>query len=221
MNNFAALMPHSGSINHLIVQQGQKEFFMTRPIAAALGFCLASAAAGHALAQSVAPSREPKVPALSQSAVTGPSPNGKIVARHRAATRRTDRARPARDEGAGWRELIAKHAQAHGIPFGLGNAVVRIESRYNARIIHAGNYGLMQIRPQTARGVGYTGTPAGLLDPDTNLHFGMKYLAIGYREANGDTCRTLMRYQSGTLARHVSAANKVYCAKALRLMAGK
>lgn len=111
------------------------------------------------------------------------------------------------------RALVARHAAANGVPFSLADAVVRIESRYNPRAANAGNYGLMQIRHQTARGVGYSGGAAGLLDAETNARYGMKYLAQAYRLAGGDTCRTVMMYQSGHMAKRMSGANRVYCSK--------
>ncbi len=118
------------------------------------------------------------------------------------------------------RDLVAKHAAENGIPFRLADAVIRIESGSNARSVHAGNYGLMQIRPATARSLGFAGAPAGLLDPDTNLRFGMKYLGQAYRIAKGDTCLALMRYQSGLGTLRQSAANRTYCARARSFMAG-
>ena len=36
---------------------------------------------------------------------------------------------------------------------------------------------MMQIKLETARGLGYTGTAEGLLDPETNLAYAVKYLA--------------------------------------------
>ena len=42
------------------------------------------------------------------------------------------------------------------------------------RLSHRGNYGLMQIRLGTARGVGYSGDAKGLLDPDTNLTYAVR-----------------------------------------------
>ena len=111
------------------------------------------------------------------------------------------------------RSLVARHAAANGVPFSLADAVVRIESRYNPRAANAGNYGLMQIRHQTARGVGYSGGAAGLLDAETNARYGMKYLAMAYKMAGGDTCRTIMKYQSGHMATRMSGANRTYCAK--------
>ena len=76
--------------------------------------------------------------------------------------------------------LIAKHAAANGVPENLVRRIIRIESRGNAGAVHAGNYGLMQIRLATARGVGYSGAQ-GLLDPDTNLTYAVKYLAGAYQ----------------------------------------
>ncbi|MFC5419991.1 lytic transglycosylase domain-containing protein [Bosea eneae] len=135
----------------------------------------------------------------------------------RAKTSRTSRnertplAAPAGSDGL--RQLVARHAAANGVPFALADAVVRIESRYNPRAANAGNYGLMQIRHQTARGVGYNGGAAGLLDADTNARYAMKYLGQAYKLAGGDTCRTVMKYQSGHMATRMSGANRTYCAK--------
>ncbi|MBX9909941.1 MAG: lytic transglycosylase domain-containing protein [Beijerinckiaceae bacterium] len=120
-------------------------------------------------------------------------------------------AAPAGSDGL--RALVARHAAANGVPFALADAVVRIESRYNPRAANAGNYGLMQIRHQTARGMGYSGGAGGLLDAETNARFAMKYLAMAYRAAGGDTCRTVMKYQSGHMAERMSGANRAYCAK--------
>jgi soluble lytic murein transglycosylase-like protein len=120
-------------------------------------------------------------------------------------------AAPAGAEGI--KAIVARHAAANGVPFSLADAIIRVESRYNPRAAHAGNLGLMQIRHQTARGMGYSGGAGGLLDAETNARFGMKYLAEAYRMAGGDTCRTIMKYQSGHMATRLSGANRTYCAK--------
>jgi soluble lytic murein transglycosylase-like protein len=76
--------------------------------------------------------------------------------------------------------------------------VILRESRYNASLIgRGGTVGLMQIKLATARGVGYTGSAEGLLDPNTNLTFGVKYLAGAYRTAGGDAGRAVGYYASG------------------------
>ncbi len=73
--------------------------------------------------------------------------------------------------------MVAAHAQANGLPVDLVHRVIMRESRYNPRAVHRGNYGMMQIKLATARGLGYTGTAEGLLDPETNLTYAVKYLA--------------------------------------------
>ena len=93
--------------------------------------------------------------------------------------------------------LIARHAAANGVPEQLVRRVIRIESRGNAAAANAGNYGLMQIRLGTARGVGYVGEAEGLLDPDINLTYAVKYLAGAYRAAGCDSDRAVSYYQRG------------------------
>jgi hypothetical protein len=75
--------------------------------------------------------------------------------------------------------------------------VIHIESRGNARIVSKGNYGLMQIRLGTARAMGYHGTEEGLLDPDTNMTYAVKYLAGAYRAAGCNEARAISYYQRG------------------------
>ncbi|WGD28787.1 transglycosylase SLT domain-containing protein [Ancylobacter sp. WKF20] len=116
--------------------------------------------------------------------------------------------------------LVDREAKANGIPVALARAVVRIESNWNVRTTgRAGEVGLMQIKHQTARGVGYTGTRAALYEPATNIKFGMRYLAGAYRLAGGDTCGTVMRYQGGHGATRMSSAARAYCGKARTIMA--
>ena len=76
----------------------------------------------------------------------------------------------------------------------MHRVIVR-ESRYQPRLVgRGGTIGLMQIKLATARGLGYTGDAAGLRDPDTNLTYGVKYLAGAYRAANGDHDRAVHYY---------------------------
>lgn len=115
--------------------------------------------------------------------------------------------------------LIAHHAEANGVPLVLAHAVVEKESGYNAGARGRGTVGLMQIKPATARGIGYRGTAAGLYDPDTNLAWGMKYLGGAWRLGGGDLCGALLRYQGGHRATRHSAASRKYCAQVKAIMA--
>jgi soluble lytic murein transglycosylase-like protein len=94
--------------------------------------------------------------------------------------------------------LIASQAQANGVPEALVHRVIQRESRYRPGLTgRCGCVGLMQIKLATARGLGYTGDAAGLRDPNTNLAYGVKYLAGAYRAANGDPNRAMHYYASG------------------------
>jgi soluble lytic murein transglycosylase-like protein len=116
--------------------------------------------------------------------------------------------------------LIATHARANGVPLALAHAVIAIESRYNAAARgSAGEIGLMQIKLQTARGVGYRGGAKGLYDPETNLRYGMKYLGMAQKLAGGDLCRTVMKYNGGHFMKRPTRGTSAYCGKARKLLA--
>jgi soluble lytic murein transglycosylase-like protein len=93
--------------------------------------------------------------------------------------------------------LVRAHAQVNNVPEALVHRVIQRESRYQPQLIGRGGcIGLMQIKLATARSLGYSGDAAGLRDPNTNLTYGIKYLAGAYRAANGDHARA-MRYYAG------------------------
>jgi soluble lytic murein transglycosylase-like protein len=93
--------------------------------------------------------------------------------------------------------MAASQASAAGLPASLVERVIRRESGGNPRAVHAGNYGLMQIRLGTARAMGYTGSAAGLLDPQTNMTYALRYLAGAYRAAGGNESRAIALYSRG------------------------
>ena len=104
---------------------------------------------------------------------------------------------PASAQRADYEQMVASHAAANGVPAELVHRVIVRESRYNPRAVSRGNYGMMQIKLATARGLGYTGTAQGLLDPDTNLTYAVKYLAGAYKAANGNQNRAVAYYAGG------------------------
>jgi soluble lytic murein transglycosylase-like protein len=113
----------------------------------------------------------------------------------------SDRARPFAQVGEGHGQLdsmIARHAQQNGLPEALVHRVVIRESRYHPGVVGAGGaMGLMQIKLGTAREMGYAGTAAGLLDPETNLTYAVRYLAGAYRVAGGNADRAVANYARG------------------------
>jgi soluble lytic murein transglycosylase-like protein len=106
-------------------------------------------------------------------------------------------AAPARAADAALDALIAKHADANGVPVALIRRIIRQESGFDPRLVDHGNYGLMQIRLGTARALGYRGPPAGLLDPDVNMTYAVRYLAGAYRAARGNELRAVAFYMRG------------------------
>jgi soluble lytic murein transglycosylase-like protein len=106
--------------------------------------------------------------------------------------------------------LIAQRAAAYNVPESLIRRVIRRESGGNPRAVHAGNYGLMQIRLGTARAMGYRGAAAGLLDAETNMTYAVQYLAGAYRAAGGNADRAVHYYAAGyhVAARHHGRRHK-------------
>jgi soluble lytic murein transglycosylase-like protein len=97
-----------------------------------------------------------------------------------------------------YEELVARHAQANGVPVELVHRVIVRESRYRPGLVgRGGAVGMMQIKLATARSLGYSGTAEGLRDPETNLTYAVKYLAGAYRAANGDQNRAVHYYAAG------------------------
>jgi len=92
-------------------------------------------------------------------------------------------------------QLVAKAADAHGVPRAVAIAIVRQESggRCNARNGHA--IGLMQLMPGTARALGVRNR----FDCAENLDGGIRMLAsIGQR--HGWSCASLGLYERGEAA---------------------
>lgn len=93
--------------------------------------------------------------------------------------------------------MIGRYAAMYGVPESLIRRIIVRESDYNPAAHHGPYWGLMQIRYDTARSMGYDGPPAGLLDADTNLRYGCKYLFGAYRVAQGDMDRAVGFYAAG------------------------
>lgn len=122
---------------------------------------------------------------------------------------RVRRVRSARMPDGALDSMIAHHAAANGLPVELVHRVVTRESGYNPGARNGTNLGLMQIKYATARGVGYTGSASGLMDPETNLTYAVRYLAGAYRAAGGNASRAVALYASGYHQRGTPRAMRV------------
>ena len=94
-------------------------------------------------------------------------------------------------------ERIAYYANAYDVPEALIRRSIKRESGYNPKARNGPYLGLMQIRLDTARGMGYHGTAQGLLDADTNLKYAVAYLANAYVVADANPDRAIRLYASG------------------------
>ena len=84
------------------------------------------------------------------------------------------------------RRQIEHYAAVYDVPVALVQRVVIRESRHIPGARNGPYFGLMQILPQTAETMGYRGSPPGLLNADTNLKYGVKYLRGAWLVSGGD-----------------------------------
>jgi soluble lytic murein transglycosylase-like protein len=117
--------------------------------------------------------------------------------------------------------IISRYARSYGVPVNLAHAIIKIESNYRANARgRAGEIGLMQIKLSTARMMGYYGSRKGLYNPETNIKYGMKYLAMAHDLGGGSTCGTVLKYNAGHGARRMNPTSSRYCAKVRRQLKG-
>jgi soluble lytic murein transglycosylase-like protein len=94
-------------------------------------------------------------------------------------------------------ERISHYAAVYDVPESLIRRSIRRESGYNPLARNGPYWGLMQIRYDTARGMGYRGKPKGLLSADTNLRYAGRYLANAWIVAGGNPDRAIALYAGG------------------------
>jgi soluble lytic murein transglycosylase-like protein len=93
--------------------------------------------------------------------------------------------------------LISKYAALYDVPESLIRRVVQRESGFNPGARNGPYYGLMQIRHDTARSMGYSGSAGGLLDAETNLKYAVKYLRGAYVVAGYNSDGAMRNYARG------------------------
>jgi soluble lytic murein transglycosylase-like protein len=77
---------------------------------------------------------------------------------------------------------VAKIADQMGVPRSLALSVCRVETKCRYGMVgRAGERGPLQIKLQTARGLGYSGTAAGL-NGYNGAYWGMKHLQVAYQK---------------------------------------
>ena len=97
-------------------------------------------------------------------------------------------------------ELRAKinfWADHYELPRTLVHRLAIRESTHNPRAKSSKYYGLLQILPATARSMGFRGDNSDLLDADTNLQYGLKYLRGAWLLADGSEAEAIKWYSRG------------------------
>jgi len=121
---------------------------------------------------------------------------------------------------SGYRELAVCEAERTGLPPQIALAVIEIESGFDPSAKgSAGEVGLMQVMPPTARMLGFQGSDDELAEPAANIRLGVGYLARAHRLARGDLCTTLMKYRAGHRETRFSSLSVSYCSRARRILA--
>ena len=95
------------------------------------------------------------------------------------------------------RALIEGAARENQVPVDLVQRVVIRESSHRPAVRNGPYYGLMQILPATARGMGYHGSAEGLLDAETNLRYAVRYLRGAWLVSGGDKDEAVGLYARG------------------------
>lgn len=107
----------------------------------------------------------------------------------------------------GVRGMVAAEASRQGVPVGLALAVAKTESNFRCSAVgRHGERGVMQIKPSTARGLGYRGPASGLNNCSTGIRYGMMYLKQAYRKAGGNTHHAAALYNAGLYSKKKSNA---------------
>jgi soluble lytic murein transglycosylase-like protein len=121
---------------------------------------------------------------------------------------------------AEYRRLMTIEAEKRGLPPAIADAVMKVESNYNAASRGKdGEYGLMQVMPPTARMLGLQGPIETLAEPETNIRLGVRYLAEAWTLAKGDICTAAMKYRAGHGETRFSVLSVRYCTEVRRHLA--
>ncbi len=95
------------------------------------------------------------------------------------------------------RRLINKYADLYEVPRSLVHRIILRESHHRPGARNGPYFGLMQMLPATAQGMGYKGSPSGLLDAETNLKYGVKYLRGAWLLSYGNQDTAISWYSKG------------------------
>ncbi len=97
--------------------------------------------------------------------------------------------------------LIKELAPQYGVPTWFALRIAKVESGYNPNTRGAaGEYGVYQMKCATAKGIGFAGNCAELLNASTNIRVGLKHLSMAMKLSGGNL-KLAASKQNGGLGR--------------------
>ncbi len=116
---------------------------------------------------------------------------------------------------------IIRAASRHGLDDALAFRLVRRESGFRVNMLgDAGEIGLTQIKPSTARDLQPGITIGQLYEPDVNLDLGFAYLAQLRKRYHGDIWRAAVAYNQGMTVADTLPGSTEYAIELLGAPAG-
>jgi soluble lytic murein transglycosylase-like protein len=94
--------------------------------------------------------------------------------------------------------MIKRSAPRYGVPTWFALRIAKIESGYNPNVRGAaGEYGVFQLKCATARGIGFHGNCGALLNPSTNVQYGLRHLQMAVRMSRGNLRLAASKHNGG------------------------
>lgn len=89
-------------------------------------------------------------------------------------------------------------APAYDVPAWFALKIARIESNYNPKARGSqGEYGVFQMKCDTARVIGFDGPCGQLLDANTNIRVGLKHLKLAIKRSKGNLRLAASKHNGG------------------------
>ena len=94
--------------------------------------------------------------------------------------------------------MIEAMAPQYGVPTWFALRIAKVESGYNANARGShGELGVFQMKCATARGIGYKGNCAGLLNARTGVQYGLKHLSLALKSSRGNLRLAASKHNGG------------------------
>lgn len=103
--------------------------------------------------------------------------------------------------------LIKAMAPLQGVPTWFALRIAHVESNYNPNMRGShGEYGVFQMKCATAKDIGFSGNCAALLDPRTNIQWGLRHLALAIGRSDGNLRLAASKHNGGLGRRTIVAS---------------